>query len=108
MTTNDEISIIANQIANKGNKPTVALINAKLRTKVPLPQIISVLKTWQHDPDFITPSKEQDIILQEEEKHPAINNDAFEQVLHQELASMKKEILELKALVLDLITQQKK
>ena len=53
MTINDEILILANQIANKGSKPAVALIKAKLKKKVPLPVIISTLKTWQHEPSFI-------------------------------------------------------
>lgn len=108
MTINDEILVAANRIANQGNKPTVALIKAKLKQKIPLPEIISVLKTWRHEPDFITLSREQDIIANQDKPHTSVNNDAFEQVLHQELASMKKEIVELKVLVQALINQQKK
>ena len=53
MTISDEISIIANQLANQGRTPTVALIKGKLSQPTPLPRIISVLKSWQHEPDFI-------------------------------------------------------
>jgi hypothetical protein len=53
MTIIDEISICANQLANAGKKPTVALVKAKLKQAVPLPTLISTLKTWQHEPDFI-------------------------------------------------------
>lgn len=51
MTNVDKISIIANQIANEGKKPTVALIKAKLSSPVSLPEIISALKNWQHEPE---------------------------------------------------------
>jgi hypothetical protein len=53
MTISEEIITIANTLANKGKQPTVALIKAKLTSRAPLPEIISVLKTWQHDPDYI-------------------------------------------------------
>ncbi len=54
MTTFDEILIIANQLANQGKKPTVALVKSKLTNTVPLPTIIKVLKSWQHQPEFIS------------------------------------------------------
>ena len=108
MTTNDEILILANQIANKGDKPTIALIKAKLKKKVSLPEIISVLKTWQHDPDFIKLPEQEDNTFEKEKVHTTVASEPFEQILHQELAGMKKEILELKSMVQDLINQQKK
>lgn len=107
MTINDEILILANQIANKGNKPSVALIKAKLNKKVPLPIIISTLKTWRHDPSYIKfPEKKQTITETKSEKS-SIKTGSFEQELHNELTSMRKEILELKLLVKELINQQK-
>jgi len=51
MTNFERITIIANQLANAGKKPTIALIKAKLPNPVPLPQIIGSLKSWQHEPD---------------------------------------------------------
>jgi hypothetical protein len=53
MTTFDEILIIANQLANQGKKPTVALVKSKLTSAFPLPTIIKVLKSWHHQPEFI-------------------------------------------------------
>jgi len=53
MTNTEQIHIIANRLANQGKKPTVALIKAKLTNPVPLPVVISTLKTWQHDPLYI-------------------------------------------------------
>ncbi|MBL4940201.1 MAG: hypothetical protein JKY81_00900 [Colwellia sp.] len=105
MTINDEILILANQIANQGNKPTVALIKTKLSKKVALPIIISTLKTWQHQPSFISLPEEKDELL--EANHSSSHTASFEQDLHEELALMKKEILELKQLVKQLIDQQK-
>lgn len=108
MAINEEILIVANQLANAGNKPTVALIKAKLKKKVPLPVIISTLKTWQHDPSFITMSETS------EEKHE-INCDIkdtadtnnFRKQLNDELGEMRQEIFELKQLIQLLIKQQK-
>lgn len=107
MTINDEISTLANQIANKGNKPTVALIKAKLNKKVPLPIIISTLKAWQHEPSFIALPKENQTFTEKETANSLIKTDSFEQKLHKELTHMKKEIVELKQLVKQLIDQQK-
>ncbi len=105
MTISDEILILSNQIANKGSKPTVALIKARLNKKVPLPVIISTLKSWQHEPSFISlPEKNIHIT---ETTNPSNTVTAFEQELYGELIDMKKEILELKNLVKQLISQQK-
>ncbi len=37
MTINEQIINIANQLANQGKKPTVALIKTQLTSPVPLP-----------------------------------------------------------------------
>ncbi|QOL24540.1 hypothetical protein LP316_09230 [Thalassotalea sp. LPB0316] len=55
MTNIEEIIITANILANQGKKPSVALVKAKLTQNVPLPLIISTLKTWQHQSDYIAP-----------------------------------------------------
>ncbi len=57
MTYINEILILANQFANIGKKPSVALIKSKLNAQVPLPIIINVLKNWTHDPHFISQTK---------------------------------------------------
>lgn len=51
MTIKDEIIAIANQLANQGKKPTVALIKNKLSGPTSLPTVISTLKSWQHEPE---------------------------------------------------------
>jgi len=107
MTINDEILILANQIANKGNKPTVALIKAKLHKKVTLPVIISTLRTWQHDPSFIKLPEETQANTEKKTANSLIKTGSFEQELQNELTHMRKEILELKQLVKQLINQQK-
>lgn len=104
MTVHDEILVLANIIANAGNKPTVALIKTKLTKKVPLPTIISTLKNWQHQPDLISlPATEKQNI----ELKPSTNN-TDQNLLKNELDEMKQEIIELKKLVSELMTQQKK
>ena len=99
---------MANQLANAGNKPTVALIKAKLNVKVPLPVIISVLKTWQHEPSFISKPEENKEIKQGDKIAGATEEtDTFKQNLNDELAHMKQEISELKQLIKQVIEQQK-
>jgi len=105
MTVNDEISIVANQIANEGNKPTVALIKTKLNKKVPLPVIISVLKTWQHEPSFITLPEVKHIHTDCETDNPPIEKRTFDKEVYDELTSLKEEILELKELVRQLLNK---
>ena len=107
MTTNDEILIIANQIANQGHKPTVALIKSRLKKKLPLPVIISILRSWQHDPSFVTFPVEDNNIDERTPSKSESNSSAFEHELQTELSSMKKEILELKLLVKELIEKHK-
>ncbi|MFT7008204.1 MAG: hypothetical protein ACJAXJ_002743 [Colwellia sp.] len=104
MTINDEILILANQLANAGYKPTVAMIKTKLNKKVPLPVIISTLRIWQHDPSFISKQEQHDIT---EETNIAVETNNFRQNLNDELAQIKQEIIELKQLVTQLIEQQK-
>lgn len=105
MTINEEILIAANKIANAGKKPTVALIKAKLAKPAPLPVIISLLKSWQHDPEFIAPQQEhQPSALEVSNEHH--DNVEIRQMLNQELAAMKQEIAELKQLIKQLLKQQ--
>jgi len=94
MTINDEILIIANQLANQGKKPSVALVKTRLSQPVPLPKIIAVLKTWQHQPEFVsvTPSTEK-----EEIHHQEFQNVNIEEIIEHAIAPLKKEISALKA-----------
>lgn len=104
MTIHDEILTIANKIANTGKKPTVALIKTKLSQNVPLPLLISTLKTWQHDPEFISlPEKTQEISNKNNEESVSLPHS-----LSEELKEMKQEIVELKLLMKEFLAQQKK
>lgn len=105
MTISDEILVLANQIANSGKKPTVALIKTKLNKKVSLPVIISTLKGWQHEPSFVTLAEDKE--KSTESNSSLLISGSFEKELNEDLVKMKKEIHELKALVKQLIDQQK-
>lgn len=100
MTINDEILTIANQLANQGSKPSVALVKTKLSRAVPLPTIISVLKTWQHDPNFIGQKhndKTEQIITKHEQE-----SDITQMITHA-IEPLKNEIAELKQMIQILI-----
>lgn len=119
MTITDEILISANQLANAGKKPTVALIKSKLTQKAPLTVIITTLKNWQHQPDFI----QQTIEIKNKEKQVTTNNDTstlldslrdsktvkklIKESLDQELTEMKSELSEMKSLINKLNDQLK-
>ena len=107
MTIIDEISICANQLANAGKKPTVALVKAKLRQAVPLPTLISTLKTWQHEPDFITSNTSQAKEIEPQKStrdseliNSILNNAAIKAyikgIVAAELVDIKTELAELK------------
>jgi len=101
MSVSDEILIIANKIANQGKKPSIALIKTKLSTSVPLPLIISILKTWQHDPEFIALKHEEPFTINKKETEEDVNtlNKAIEKALipfKEEIKTLKLEIAEIK------------
>jgi len=120
MTTIDEILICANQLANAGKKPTVALVKAKLTQRTPLATIINTLKNWQHQPDFIAAIGKQD----EQVNKSSSSSDTsalldsllengtvkkmIEQSLEQELTGMRKELSEMKLLIKNLTEQLNK
>ena len=111
MTNFERITIIANQLANAGKKPTIALIKAKLPNPVPLPQIIGALKSWHHEPEnCVFPevktiegsgeSKVEEKIKSEDnaltlEQVNALINSALSPV-KEELAEVKKQLQQLK------------
>ena len=111
MTVIDEILICANQLANAGKKPTVALVKGKLTQRAPLATVISTLKNWQHQPDFIAPlgTEEQDISHDISTKNTSelleslLENGVIKKVIQQSLAleliELKKELAEMKLLI---------
>ncbi len=117
MTIIDEILISANQLANAGKKPTVALVKAKLSQRVPLATLITTLKNWQHQPDFITPinnevqqinddpsTKDTAALLESLLENGSIKK-VIQQSLESELTAMKSELSEMKLLIDDLAKQ---
>jgi hypothetical protein len=117
MTIIDEILICANQLANAGKKPTVALVKAKLSQPAPLPTLITTLKSWQHQPDFISPinneaqqitevpsSKDTAALLESLLEDGSIKK-VIQQSLESELTAIKSELTEMKLLINDLAKQ---
>jgi hypothetical protein len=117
MTIHDEILICANQLANAGKKPTVALVKGKMSQRAPLAVLINTLKGWQHQPDFITPIKVEE---EQVNQKPAISETSellesllkngsvkkiIQQSLEQELSEMKKELSDMKLLINNLTEQ---
>ncbi|WDE06910.1 hypothetical protein SG34_008470 [Thalassomonas viridans] len=102
MTIREEILTIANQLANQGKSPSVALIKTKLSAPTPLPVIISTLKSWQHDPDYIKVKASDDNSVQKPAENTALEQEvqqAVRQALQQELAPLRSELAEVKALL---------
>lgn len=112
MTNFEKITIAANQLANDGKKPTVALIKAKMSDPVSLPQIVSTLKSWHHEPGNCTlfthqipesnnEKKENEIkgiMITQEQLDQSVNK-AVEQVFEKTITPLKKELAEIKALL---------
>ncbi len=112
MTTIDEILICANQLANQGKKPSVALIKSKLSSKVPLPTIISTLKNWHHEPDFTSlPLGLIEEMQTNESKSITSSPEAIKKIIHQtlniELAEMRQELSDIKLAMKQLTDQLK-
>ena len=111
MTVIDEILICANQLANVGTKPTVALVKAKLTQRAPLAIVITTLKNWQHQPDFIAPinNEKKEVNDDSSTKNSSelleslLENGVIKKVIQQslaiELAELKKELSEMKLLI---------
>ena len=117
MTITDEILICANQLANAGTKPTVALIKARLSQRPPLATLITTLKNWQHQPEFIalTSKGSEGVSKNAPESNTSALLDSLlesgtvkkiiEQSLALELAEMRKELSEMKLLINNLTEQ---
>jgi len=94
MTIFDEISIIANKLANEGKVPSVALIKGHLSQPVPLPTIISSLKNWHHDPEFIKAVHQE--VSAKAIKKLKPDNEEISVLIAKALAPLQEEIVELK------------
>jgi len=100
MTTYEEILIIANQLANEGRKPSVALVKTKLSQAVPLPELIRVLKNWQHQPEYVTAKS---TTVTRNKKAQIKGENEVQKLIEQAIAPLKLEIAELKAQIAQLI-----
>ncbi|MFB0982083.1 MAG: hypothetical protein QMC62_14345 [Alteromonadaceae bacterium] len=107
MTITDEIIIIANQLANQGKKPTVALVKTRLIKSAPLPTIISILRNWTHDPNFVQMTIESNDV-ETKKKHLTSITSEIEKAIRQALQPIEAELLDLRALVNELSKQQDK
>ena len=101
MTITEEINIIANQLANAGKKPTVALVRAKLNNPAPLPKIISTLKNWTHDTTLTELTTKPEKKTTEKVKSSAISSEVSD-AIKQALQPIEAELAEIKALLIEL------
>ena len=95
MTIIDEIITIANQLANEGKQPSVALVKTKLTKSVPLPTLIKTLKGWQHDPDFTATTPSSD----EKNTDNTLTKDEIDKKLTVALTPVMAELKEIKELL---------
>ncbi len=107
MTITDEIIIIANQLANQGKKPTVALVKTRLRKSAPLPTIISILRNWKHDPKLIEMTIETNDVEVEKQHLTSISAE-IDTAIKAALQPIQAELVELRALVCELSKQKNK
>ncbi|WP_076418736.1 hypothetical protein [Colwellia sp. UCD-KL20] len=103
MTNFEKIIIIANQLANEGKKPSVALIKSKVEDPLPLPQIISALRSWQHEPENCvlfetsTPEDKNTPLIENDELSVELINEAITIAINNALGPIKAELAEVKA-----------
>ena len=102
INSTEEILVIANELANEGKKPSVALIKTRLTQTIPLPTIISVLKNWQHQPDYsastLTTNKKSKT-KDETIDNLIISKTELKQAIQQAIAPLKQELHEIKQLL---------
>jgi len=99
MTDIEEILTIANNLANQGKKPSVALVKTKLNHSIALPTIISVLKTWQHQPNYQVKSSTTNVINETSSIENVLTKEKVIILIDDALAPIKQELDELKQLL---------
>ncbi len=102
MTIKDEIIAIANQLANQGKKPSVALIKKRLSSSVALPMLISTLKNWQHEPERVQITQTSSVT-----EHPVCDETLTKAEVMKLIAPLQAEITQMKALLVQLEKQIK-
>ena len=99
MTDIEEILTIANNLADQGKKPSIALIKTKLSHTVALPTIISVLKTWQHQPNYQAKQVNNKVNNEHENNKMLLNKEEVELMINTAIEPIKKELSQLKQLL---------
>jgi len=99
MTDIEEILTIANKLADQGKKPSVALIKTKLSHNIALPTIISVLKTWQHQPNYQAQNTNLKIVNEPSCNDALIKKEDIELMINNALTPIKSELEQLKKLL---------
>ena len=104
MTPSEEILTIANKIANTGKLPSVALVKGRLTKTVPLPIIISILKAWQHEPEYTTVVTNESV---ENKKNRQVEEANIEALIEIALIPIKQELAEIKLQLSTLLINSK-
>jgi len=99
MNINEEILVIANKLADEGKKPTVALIKTQLSHPVPLPKIISILKTWQHQPNYTAKKSVSPHLASNDDDKIVLSTAQFKQLLQQAIQPLEEELKTIKRLL---------
>lgn len=89
-------------IVAQNQTPNVAKVKAHLTSNAPLPIIISVLKSWQHNPSIVEQLAKQPLA-------PATpEDDKTEQMIQAAIAPLAEEIKQLRLLITQLLAHQQK
>ncbi len=99
MNINEEILVIANKLADEGKKPTVALIKTQLSKPVPLPTIISILKTWQHQPNYSAKKSVSTHLESNDNDKIILSTAQFKELLQQAIQPLEEELKAIKKLL---------
>jgi len=99
MNINEEILVIANKLADEGKKPTVALIKTQLSKPVPLPTIISILKTWQHQPKYTAKKSVSTPLESNDDDKIVLSTAQFKELLQQAIQPLEEELKAIKKLL---------
>lgn len=81
------------QLVSRGQKPSLALLKARLGHTVPLPQLIQALQQWRQDPQSVQVEPQPGETPEPSE--PAVS---LEDVM-QELRALRQEVAQLRQLI---------
>lgn len=67
-----ELETVMEQLQREGKEPTVALVKARMKTPVPMPALITVIKSWKSANHV--PKVEVTVPLSKEDRLTALEN----------------------------------